>query len=443
MLDFLVCHNLCSNSSLKPSVQISKMPAPSYSRRKVEPAASPEAASRRGSKTHTNQVEVDDSCPKEDGGRRKDGRRRRTHVKVSLDEHNVDGQVSQDDAKNVIGGLGRDRSTSPSPSKVAEVCEGLQCEVVMLGVHHEGVWTKGDMDWKEKQYQVLGLDNVDAIHEHLAKIGVGVTCRKGMKPDQPNQDNLFYCSMGDFTVFGVADGHGLNGHWASHWTTRFIVGLVLREISSTGSLPSDERITKLFATAHDSLMKTASKDRFDLTMSGSTLSVCILDRSSQVALVAWVGDSRCVVGNGKKSMVPHVTVDHKPDLPEETRRIRSCGGEVLKNEWDIPHRVYVRGTDKPGLAMSRAIGDLYAHTAGVIHTPGIQRFQFQSDSVMLCCSDGVWEFLDETEAVSIIHGAGRDHVRQATQELARQSRDRWIREDLNCTDDITVVAVWL
>ena len=34
---------------------------------------------------------------------------------------------------------------------------------------------------------------------------------------------------------------------------------------------------------------------------------------------------------------------------------------------DVPHRVFAKGKEIPGLAMSRSIGDLAGHMAGVIH----------------------------------------------------------------------------
>lgn len=37
---------------------------------------------------------------------------------------------------------------------------------------------------------------------------------------------------------------------------------------------------------------------------------------------------------------------------------------------NIPQRVWVKGKDQPGLAMSRAIGDQMAASVGVICDPG-------------------------------------------------------------------------
>lgn len=54
--------------------------------------------------------------------------------------------------------------------------------------------------------------------------------------------------------------------------------------------------------------------------------------------------------------------DHKPELPEEKKRIEKKGGRVepLYDDYNNPYgpyRVWLKKDDLPGLAMSRSIGD--------------------------------------------------------------------------------------
>lgn len=91
--------------------------------------------------------------------------------------------------------------------------------------------------------------------------------------------------------------------------------------------------------------------------------------------VANIGDSRVILGEkttgGTKAI--EVSLDHKPDRPDEQKRIESCGGRVFAVEYDDgvdgPPRVWLGHMDIPGLAMSRSLGDSVAHTAGVISEP--------------------------------------------------------------------------
>merc|ERR1719221_1739544 len=74
-----------------------------------------------------------------------------------------------------------------------------------------------------------------------------------------------------------------------------------------------------------------------------------------------------------------LTVDHKPDLPEERARIEKAGGVVLfDGGWS--YRVYAkgkrdhRGKRYPGLNMSRSMGDLSGqHDAGITAAPEVNK----------------------------------------------------------------------
>ena len=93
--------------------------------------------------------------------------------------------------------------------------------------------------------------------------------------------------------------------------------------------------------------------------------------------VANIGDSRIILGKQTSKGIEEqeVSIDHKPDRPDEQKRIESCGGRVFAVEYDDgvdgPPRVWLGHMDIPGLAMSRSLGDSVAHTAGVISEPEI------------------------------------------------------------------------
>lgn len=279
--------------------------------------------------------------------------------------------------------------------------------------------------------------------------GVAVACRKGKKPEQPNQDNFFFSQDRRFRVCAVADGHGEAGHWVSHWVVRCVLRLVLADLASTDALPKEEALVGIFDLAHRTAKKLAETEGFDVALSGTTLTVVVIDRRTRNVIVAWVGDSRCVAGRltqdtrGRlKDDVAAATSDHKPQDPEERKRIHASGGEVVRLQDDLPHRVFEKGKEAPGLAMSRALGDLVAHRLGVIHEPGIQRFALQADQCLLCCSDGVWEFIKNNEALKAVWQLGRGKVGEAARNLAREARERWLKEEGNITDDITAIVIW-
>lgn len=79
------------------------------------------------------------------------------------------------------------------------------------------------------------------------------------------------------------------------------------------------------------------------------------------------------------------------------------GGRVFASKGtDFPLRVWLRKEDKPGLAMTRSMGDFMCKKIGVSQRPVIQKvFLSSSDQCILLASDGVWEFIDNQQALEL------------------------------------------
>ena len=104
-----------------------------------------------------------------------------------------------------------------------------------------------------------------------------------------------------------------------------------------------------------------------------------------------------------------LSVDCKPDLPEEKERIVRAGGVVSPASMGRPSRVWANG--RIGLAMSRSLGDGECKRFGVIAEPRIEEFEVkpakgegetEGDHFLVVASDGVWEFIESQEAVEIV-----------------------------------------
>lgn len=330
---------------------------------------------------------------------------------------------------------------------------------VLLGVTKtvHGSTPLVESEFKEKFVEQSGCDSESAARSRFLKAGVAISCAKGMKPGTPNQDNFFVTDCGNFLLCCVADGHGSAGHWVSHWTCKFVLRMMLEQMEKAKSLPTTKAMMEIFEKVHKEVIRTANSEKFEVGLSGTTLSVAVIDREKRKILLAWAGDSRCVLGRPvKKGVISRLasgpsgksdyvggSADHKPNDPKERRRVEEQGGEVLLLPGDVPHRVFAKGKEIPGLAMSRSIGDLAGHKAGIIHQPGIEWLDFQKDDLLLCCSDGVWEFLSNVEALNIVLQVGKKNAADGVQKLSAESRRLWLAEADDCCDDITVIAVWL
>lgn len=75
-------------------------------------------------------------------------------------------------------------------------------------------------------------------------------------------------------------------------------------------------------------------------------------------------------------------------------------------------RVYARGKEGPGLAVSRSIGDGIAHELGVIEKPDIQVVKLDHKRMrytLVVASDGLWNIFGPNVVLkhlnSLMHGA--------------------------------------
>jgi len=306
----------------------------------------------------------------------------------------------------------------------------------------------GKTSFANKTMQAIG-DDIDPL-----QLGLGYTCRKGLKPESPNQDSWFVLKVENhLSMYGVFDGHGQKGHHISQFVKENLPKLIMKD----SRLKTDDGLKPLL---FDAFKKTqallAHCDRGKLhdisaQMSGTTATVCIHDHVQKKLTCAHVADSTAVLGKtlmvkgNKEHKAEVLTRDHKPDCKDEKERIESKGGRVVFDGY-ANHRIYSQQGRYPGLNMSRCLGDLMGHVqCGIIAEPEVNtRDILPEDSVLLVCSDGVWEFISPTEAVNIVMDYGPSKAMMSAERLAKESWDRWIKEEGGAVvDDITVVLVYL
>ena len=264
----------------------------------------------------------------------------------------------------------------------------------------------------------------------------------------------------NFNIFGVLDGHGEYGHYASQFVSRYVISHIKnhpvikkcdepKEIYQKLTLNGYQIIANIFTDADVQIQK----EKFDVQNSGSTCIIVI--QLEEKIICANTGDSRAIMiydtnnsDNLINTKIYNLSYDCKPELPNECQRIYECGGcverAVDENEQEGgPYRVWVYGEDYPGLAMSRSIGDLDAKKIGVIPNPQIVEYTLDSNSkYMLIASDGIWEFIPNEEAMRIGNKFYlRNDAMGLCNELYRESVNYWLKEDC-IIDDITLIVVF-
>ncbi|KAK9123891.1 hypothetical protein Sjap_013493 [Stephania japonica] len=121
---------------------------------------------------------------------------------------------------------------------------------------------------------------------------------------------------------------------------------------------------------------------------GSTAVVAIV--SPDKIIVANCGDSRAVLCRGGKAFP--LSIDHKPDRPDELHRIQAAGGRVIY--WDGPRVLGV-------LAMSRAIGDNYLKPFVSSEPEVTITDRTDLDECLILASDGLWDVVSNDTACGI------------------------------------------
>ena len=286
-------------------------------------------------------------------------------------------------------------------------------------------------------------------------------CKKGFAGPgikKTNQDNFFiyknFINNPNYIYLGICDGHGTFGQGVS----TFLVNNLPQNLNSTLlnnnlKILTNQNMTTLSPIIISTFLSTNNQltedDHIDSAFSGSTC-VSLLFTPSRIICIN-VGDSRCVLGkyDGEKWKAKNLSRDHKPSIIGERERIEKSGGKVEayrdgNGNFVGPKRVWIKGGDIPGLAMSRSFGDEVAHLVGVITDPEIvECFLCKEDKFIVLGSDGLWEFISSEECIDIVKDFYLEkNVEGALTFLYKEASKRWILEE-EIIDDITILIAFL
>ncbi|XVE65576.1 hypothetical protein DITRI_Ditri08aG0010900 [Diplodiscus trichospermus] len=196
--------------------------------------------------------------------------------------------------------------------------------------------------------------------------------QKGINQDCAIVWEEFGCQE-DMIFCGIFDGHGPWGHIVAKRVKESVPPSLLCNWQKALALTSlgQELNTELNIRIHQfdiwkqSYLKTYADIDLELKLhpgidsfrSGTTALTII--KQGEHLVIANVGDSRAVMATTSDdgNLKPlQLTVDFKPNIPEEAERIRQSKGQVfcLRDEPGV-HRVWMPNGDTPGLALSRAL----------------------------------------------------------------------------------------
>lgn len=258
---------------------------------------------------------------------------------------------------------------------------------------------------------------------------------QGKRPTQEDQhvaelnlngENSGYNSV---NLIGVFDGHG--GKKVSHFLKNNLPTFFLTKLDKN-IYNKTETFVKYTNKVYEHIQSNLKeKHPRAVEYCGSTACIGIhsLDKNNKNILwIVNVGDSRGVLCN-KNGEAIQLSVDHKPNLVTEKKRIEGLGGKITfdGSDWRVK-----------SLSLSRAFGDLDC-CPYVTHMPNIYKYKLDSkDKFVIIACDGLWDALSNKVAVEFIRDLQfTNFTGNYAKELAKYALDK------GSYDNITVIVYFL
>lgn len=225
--------------------------------------------------------------------------------------------------------------------------------------------------------------------DHNDTFNVAVSSCQGWRMSQEDNHSMMLELPGEHNAafFAVYDGHG-SARVSKHASEGLWRHLVENDMYLKGNF--EEALEQSFLTFDKEV-----NESYNAQLAGTT-AVCLLIANNKI-YCANIGDSRAVASVNCEC-IP-MSYDHKPENPQELKRIIAAGGYVLGNR--------VNGN----LALSRAFGDF--HYKGndklppeqqvVSSCPDVKTLDLNDDVdfLVLAC-DGIWDVLSSEEVVEFV-----------------------------------------
>ena len=329
-----------------------------------------------------------------------------------------------------------------------------------------------DYKYTDNKIEIIYKSSDNSIYNYSSGTQKGVFFTKNIEKEHNQDVSLIIedlCGIKNYNIYCIMDGHGSNGHYVSNYIKEKIIENFnnisfyfhkITKVPKISEYPEDildlikknlkknnfQKIKEFYKLIDEGL--SSNEIHFDTNFSGSTC--VIIFQIGNYLICSNVGDSRAIMIKENKEII-ELSKDQKPENEEERKRIENMGGIVSQcndlyddGKEGGPFRIWMKGCDYPGIAMSRSIGDQIAHTIGVSSEPEI--FNFDMDEKCECLvigSDGIWQYLKNEEVADIIMPfIEKKEAENGCKEIIRKASLSWIENDSNI-DDITVSIILL
>ncbi|XP_065863723.1 probable protein phosphatase 2C 41 [Euphorbia lathyris] len=304
---------------------------------------------------------------------------------------------------------------------------------------------------KELMLSSSGIVNSNNSHNFAS-----VCSQRGQKGI--NQDRLlvweeFGCQE-DMIFCGIFDGHGAWGHVVAKRVRESVASSLLCNWQETLAMKSPQiELDDHFDIWKHSYLKTYAAVDLDLKLnpqlgsfSSGTTALTMIKQGDHL-VIANVGDSRAVLATASDDdgrLIPiQLTVDFKPNLPQEAERITQSKGRVFcLNDEPGVYRVWMPNGKRPGLALSRAFGDYCVKDFGLISIPDVtHRTITTRDQFVILATDGLWDVISNKEAIEIVSSTPKR--KKSAKRLVQCATQAWKDNKRGIAmDDISAICLF-
>lgn len=257
--------------------------------------------------------------------------------------------------------------------------------------------------------------------------------KKGLRDQNEDNDTIFVNlnnadpKMPQINIYGIYDGHG--GKFVSKYLSKTLPHFFLKK--DTVYPLSSKYIKDTFIFVQETLQKNYETAA---DFCGSTCLLIIeykIEGKLQLDIMN-LGDSRCVIS--KKNIGQTITKDHKPNWPDEKRRIQKMGGEIYFDgaDWRIGD-----------LSVSRSFGDLDSKPY-ISCIPDIYRYKISHrEQFMIIACDGLWDVINTQDATNFIisqcYDLESNRINKKT-NIAKMLAELALKK--GSTDNVSVIVVF-
>lgn len=260
-----------------------------------------------------------------------------------------------------------------------------------------------------------------------------VYAAQGQRPSM--EDTHLIAKLDDCNLYAVFDGHG--GNDTSNLLPDLISKNILEPLKDVNLRYNQKKLVTHIRNNFiniDNILQQSIKDD-----SGSTATMSLV--VGNTIYIINLGDSRTVVfkypKNKNTAQLVYASDDHKPDNPNETKRIYQAGGFVEQEEGDDSR---LDGY----LAISRSFGDFdlkYSKKTNEFKGPLsiepdikiiTKNPNFKYYAIIAC--DGLWDVMDNKTAIKYLTSYGIDNGAKNLTDIALHK---------DSTDNVSVITTKL